>query len=312
MNESENKIRVIKQIYQHALSHITEDNKANKVISIINLHWCVEDLIRLATKGWVSINYNDSFIKILDKFNRKNPIDPKLKEEIIRLNDFRNGIYHKSIYPDFSEIKAILPFAKKFIEWMGNKIFNFKLDLDSKLEPDLLLSFKSKEIINSIALNQLKKSRNYKNYYTVLLYLHNIGFFPYTSIDIKLNSYKHKEINYNYRERTESYIQPKPSKGENRYTYLNSQRENFNNFIIGIREKYVKKALNKKFIRIYRKKKMVIFKNIEKVKHNDIKQLDPFMIYIPKSILNDNIVLNYKINFDQPGGYEPQILHIIN
>lgn len=312
MTEFENELKVVKQIYQHSLSHITDDNKANKVIYILNLHWCVEDIIRLATKGWSSIKYNDTFNKILDKFNRKNPMDPKIINEVLKLNDIRNGVYHKNIFPDFSEIKALLPSVKKFIEWISKNVFNYSLNLDLKLEPDLLLSFKSEAIINTIALNQLKKSRNYKNYYAVQLYLHNIGFSPYTSIDIKLNSLKYKEINYNYIERTESEIQPKPSMEKNTYTYLNSQREALNNLLIGIREKYVKRALNKKPIRINRKKKMVIFRNIEKVKHNDFKRLNRFMIYIPKILLNNDIVLNYTMNFDQPGEYEPQILYIIN
>lgn len=308
MTEFENELKAVKQIYQHSLSHITDDNKANKVIYILNLHWCVENIIRLATEGWSNIKFNDTFKKILERFNKKKPMAPKIINEVLKLNEIRNGVYHKNILPDFSEIKALLPFVKKFIDWISKNIFNFNLNLDLKLEPDLLLSFKSNAIINKIALNQLKKSRNYKKYYAVKLYLHNIGFNPYTSIDIKLNSIKNKEINYNYIERTESGVQPKSSMEKN----TNSQRKDLNNILIGIREKYVKKALSRKSIRIYRKKKIVVFQNIEKVKHNDLKQLDPFMIYIPKISLNDNIVLNYTMTFDQVGGYELQILHITN
>ena len=268
MTEIENEIKIIKQIYQHALSHITSNIKANKLISIVNLHWCVEDILRSATIDWESIKYNDSFKKILEKFTRKKPMNPKIINGVLKLNDIRNGVYHKKIFPDFSEIKALLPIVKEFIEWISKNIFNNEIDLELQLEPDLILSFKSESLNNTIDIMQLKKSINFKNYYAIQLYLHNVGFYPYTSVDIKINSFKFKEINYNYIERTESEIQPKPSMKNNSYSYMKTQREAINDLFIGIREKYVKRALHKKSIRINRKKKIVAFRNIEKVKHN--------------------------------------------
>jgi len=129
MDISENELKYIAKIYQHGVSHLMEDTIPNKIISIHNLHWCVENLLRKATKDY-NLDYKVGFQEIFKKFIKKGNKQPpnSLVESIWKLNEMRNGIEHREIYPDYNIIKNLVPGIERFIKWILKKIFNESID----------------------------------------------------------------------------------------------------------------------------------------------------------------------------------------
>jgi len=123
----------IGKIYRHGLNHLIDDTIPNKLICIHNIHWCVETLLRKATQDWQKIKYKDGFDEIFKKFyNRyEQSLSPSLKLAVENLNESRNGIQHRGIYPDINFLQGILPKIYKFIKWMMKHVFKTDFDISS-------------------------------------------------------------------------------------------------------------------------------------------------------------------------------------
>lgn len=131
----------IGKIYRNGLNHFVEDTIPNKLICVHNIHWCLETLLRKATKDDATLNYRDGFEKIFRRFCSKyeSQIPRGLKKEVERLNEIRNGIQHRRIFPDMPTLKGILPRIYQFTKWLMKTVFKSSLDIYSIPESDLRL-----------------------------------------------------------------------------------------------------------------------------------------------------------------------------
>lgn len=167
MNISEEELTYITKIYQHAIGHLTEDTIPNRIICIHNLHWCVENVLRKATKDY-NLNYRDGFETIFKKFISKgHDVPKKLEKSVIKLNEMRNGVEHREIYPDISVIRNLIPDIEKFIKWMIEKIFDSTIDLHSisSADEDEVLENFIEWQENKLSANYLKSYKRNKEYY---------------------------------------------------------------------------------------------------------------------------------------------------
>ncbi|MHA1284761.1 MAG: hypothetical protein ACTSQP_19850 [Promethearchaeota archaeon] len=128
---TEEELNYIATIYKHGISHLIDDTIPNRILCIHNLHWCVENLLRKATKDY-DLNFKAGFEKIFKKFISKGHNPPEnIKKSILKLNNIRNNIEHREIYPDISVIRKIIPDVENFIKWILEKIFEKTIDLIS-------------------------------------------------------------------------------------------------------------------------------------------------------------------------------------
>lgn len=127
---SEEEKNYIQIIYKHGLGHSVDGSIPNRILCVHNLHWCIETLLRKATKDW-NLDYRDGFEKIFKKFINKIPPPKGLDKSILKLNEIRNGIEHRENYPDISVVRKLIPDIEKFINWIIKTTFNTSIDLYS-------------------------------------------------------------------------------------------------------------------------------------------------------------------------------------
>ena len=128
MKISDEEKKYIARIYQHGVSHLIDDAIPNRILCIHNLHWCIENLLRIATKDW-DIDYKAGFNKIFKKFISRHSVPKDLEKSIFNLNEMRNGVEHREYYPDMTVLRKIVPDIENFIKWIINVIFNSSIDL---------------------------------------------------------------------------------------------------------------------------------------------------------------------------------------
>jgi hypothetical protein len=136
MEISEEEINYISKIYQHGINHLVDDSIPNRLICIHNLHWCVEYLLRKATKDY-RIDYKAGFEKIFKAFTGKKSVPKDLEKSIFKLNTVRNNMEHREIYTDIIVIRKIIPNVEKFIKWILKIVFNTSIDLRSISSADI-------------------------------------------------------------------------------------------------------------------------------------------------------------------------------
>ena len=130
MDISEEEKNYISRIYQHGVSHLVDDSIPNRLICIHNLHWCIENLLRKATRDW-NIDYRAGFEDIFKKFISKQQVPKNLEKSILDLNTMRNDVEHREIYHDISTIRKIITDVENFIKWIVKVVFKTAIDLFS-------------------------------------------------------------------------------------------------------------------------------------------------------------------------------------
>lgn len=119
----------ISKIFNHGVSHLIDDFVPNRLICVHNMHWCLENVLRKATRDWTNIDYQAGFEEILNKFNNRINIPRALKNALINVNAIRNDMEHRSLYHDLRDISNLIPQVEKFITWIMKTKFNTSIDL---------------------------------------------------------------------------------------------------------------------------------------------------------------------------------------